>query len=71
MKRGQPKDNHTCKVSLYIYVQLDDYITFLTFLNDIFMLYKVKLKKIERGDTGQAPPISAPGLSYKSANYTV
>ena len=43
IKRGKPKDNHTCKISLCIYVQLDDYNTYLTSLNDICMLYKVKI----------------------------
>ena len=40
IKRGKLKDNHTCKISLYVYVQLDDYNTYLTSLNDI---YKVKI----------------------------
>ena len=43
IKRGKPKDNHTCKISLHIYAQLDDYNIYLTSLNDIFMLYKLKI----------------------------
>ena len=29
IKRGKLKDKYTCKISLYIYVQLDDYNTYL------------------------------------------
>ena len=62
INRGKPKDNHTCKISLYIYVQLDDYNTYLTSLNDIFMLYKVEITytKIFERRGGTGPPGSAP-----------
>ena len=54
MKRAKPKDNHTCKTSLYIYVQLDDYNTYLTSLNDIIMLYKDK-NNLYTGSPGSVP----------------
>ena len=56
IKRGKPKDNHTCKISLYINVQLDDYNTYLTSLNDIFMLYKVKINYAKNFERGAPPP---------------